>query len=167
MEKLLESLGIWRAKKSTNPVSVKQTVQRVFANSLFETNFCLFWRRGSSCISESESNSIAHQNRANKVPLFSCWTYSIRYWKFSSAFCVFFEAPPTENPAELQPAPSEPEWFSPVIVTPSQNVTAELGVNVTLTCAAKGHPKPTIRYIELNRDFFGLCLYSHRFHCVL
>lgn len=73
---------------------------------------------------------------------------------------MFFQAPPTENPAELRPTPSEPEWFSPVIVTPPQNVTAELGVNVTLTCAAKGHPKPTIRYIELNRDFFGLCLYS-------
>ena len=69
---------------------------------------------------------------------------------------MFFQAPPTENAAELQPAPSEPEWFSPVIVTPPQNVTAELGVNVTLTCAAKGHPKPTIRYIELNRDFWSL-----------
>ena len=156
MEKLLESLGIWRAKKSTNPVSVKQTVQRVFATSRLETHFCLFW----SCISESDSNSIAHQNKANKVPLFSCCTYSIRYWKSSSAFCVFFEAPPTENPTELRPTPSGPEWFSPVIVTPPQNVTAELGVNVTLTCTAKGHPKPTIRYIELNRDFFGLCLYS-------
>ena len=28
MEKLLESLGIWRAKNSTNPISVKQAVQR-------------------------------------------------------------------------------------------------------------------------------------------
>ena len=68
---------------------------------------------------------------------------------------MFFQAPPTdlENPSELRLTPSEPEWFSPVIVTPPQNVTAELGVNVTLTCAAKGHPKPTIRYFELNRDF--------------
>ena len=62
---------------------------------------------------------------------------------------------------ELQPTSFEPEWFSPVIIKPPQNLTAELGVNVTLTCAAKGHPKPTIRYIELNREFFfGLCLYS-------
>ena len=42
MEKLLESLGIWRAKKSTNPVSVKQAVQRVFATILFEQIFVYF-----------------------------------------------------------------------------------------------------------------------------
>ena len=41
---------------------------------------------------------------------------------------------------------SVPEWSAPVIVTPPRNVTADLGVNVTLTCAAKGNPKPRIRY---------------------
>ena len=46
----------------------------------------------------------------------------------------------------VDPDPTQPELSAPVIVTPPKNVTAEIGDNVTLTCAAKGNPKPKIRY---------------------
>ncbi|XP_015772585.1 PREDICTED: muscle, skeletal receptor tyrosine protein kinase-like isoform X2 [Acropora digitifera] len=43
--------------------------------------------------------------------------------------------------------PTESEWSEPSIVTPPKNVTAERGDNITLSCAAVGHPKPKIRWL--------------------
>ena len=53
----------------------KECLQIVFLEQIF----VYFEDVAVPCISESESNSIAHQNKANKVSLFSCCTYSIRY----------------------------------------------------------------------------------------
>ena len=45
---------------------------------------------------------------------------------------------------------SAPSWSSPVITIVPANLTAELGANVTLKCAAEGDPKPKIRYSLCN-----------------
>lgn len=43
--------------------------------------------------------------------------------------------------------PTESKGSEPSIVTPPKNVTAERGDNITLSCAAVGHPKPKIRWL--------------------
>ena len=61
----------------------------------------------------------------------------------------------------VDPDPTQPEWSAAVIVTPPKNVTAEIGDNVTLTCTAKGNPKPTIRYQKnFLPQYILCCLYS-------
>ena len=55
----------------------------------------------------------------------------------------------------VEAVPLQPEWSPPVITMPPNNVTAELGDNVTLTCAAKGNPKPKIRYWTLTPNILA------------
>lgn len=62
--------------------------------------------------------------------------------------------PPTVKVEEVPATIYTPKWSAPVIVTPPQNVTAELGHNVTLTCAAKGNPKPQIRWLVDDSKYY-------------
>lgn len=60
-----------------------------------------------------------------------------------------------------------PSWSSPVITIVPANLTAELGANVTLKCAAEGDPKPKIRWLtegkyyeDLPEDENGVSLFT-------
>lgn len=62
---------------------------------------------------------------------------------------------------------SEPSWSSPVITIAPANLTAELGADVTLKCAAEGNPKPKIRWLtegkyyeDLPEDENGVSLFT-------